>query len=197
MADGDDPLPARRTGGRSARVHKAVLEATMDVLQKSGFAALSIRDVAARAGVHESSVYRRWGTKSDLVLDSLLSRARGQVPVPNTGSLRKDLLVMLSAFADNLRTPMGENLMRMLVRNDRQGLEDVRERYLRDRYTQFSAIFDRAERRGELRPGVDRFLTIETLIGPLYVRFLITREPLNTGVLEYVVDLVLPGISAG
>ena len=56
-------------------------------------------------------------------------------------------------------------------------------------------MLDRAEERGELRSGVDRFLTIETLIGPLYFRFLLTREPLDEGVLETVVDLVLTGIA--
>jgi AcrR family transcriptional regulator len=195
MASDNDPPRARRTGGRSARVHAAVLEATADVLFESGFDALSIREIAGRAEVHESSIYRRWGTKADLVLDALLSRVGQEVPTPDTGSLREDLLVTLRAVKAFLGTPLGENLVRMALRQDIFSKSD-HARYWTDRFTRASAMLDRAEARGELRPGIDRFITIETLIGPLYFRFLLPREPLEEGVLEAVVDLVLTGLAA-
>jgi AcrR family transcriptional regulator len=195
MANDDDPPRARRTGGRSARVHAAVLKATIEVLFESGFDALSIREVAERAEVHESSIYRRWGTKADLVVDALLSRAMLEIPTPDTGSLREDLLATARAVAGYFGTPLGENLVRMALRNDLPSLEAVRDKYWDDRFTRASAILDRAEDRGELRSGVDRFLTIETLVGPLYLRFLLTKEPLDEGVLESIVDLVLTGIA--
>jgi AcrR family transcriptional regulator len=194
MANDSDPPRARRTGGRSARVHAAVLEATANVLFESGFDALSIREIAERAEVHESSIYRRWGTKADLVVDALLSRLGQEVPTPDTGSLREDLLVTLRAVKAFLGTPLGENLVRMALRQDIFSHSD-HARYWTDRFTRGSAMLDRAEARGELRSGVDRFLTIETLIGPLYFRFLLTREPLDEGVLETVVDLMLTGIA--
>jgi AcrR family transcriptional regulator len=171
-----------------------VLEATVDVLFESGFDTLSIRGIAERAGVHESSIYRRWGTKAELVGDALLSRVGQEVPTPDTGSLREDLLVTLRSVKAFLGTPLGENLVRMALRQD-IGSHSDHSRYWTDRFTRASAMLDRAEERGELRPGVDRFLTIETLIGPLYFRFLLTREPLDDGVLESVVDLVLTGIA--
>jgi AcrR family transcriptional regulator len=196
MANDNGPPRARRTGGRSARVHAAVLRATVDVLYESGFEALSIRQIAERADVHESSIYRRWGTKADLVVDALLSRMGQAVPTPDTGSLREDLLATLRPLAAFLGTPLGENLVRMALRNDLPNLDGARDKFWNDRFTRASAILDRAEDRGELRPGVDRFLAIETLVGPLYLRFLLTREPLNESVLESVVDLVLTGIAA-
>lgn len=194
MADDNDPPRTRRTGGRSARVHAAVLKATVDVLFESGFDALSVREIAERAEVHESSIYRRWGTKADLVVDALLSRLGQDVPTPDTGSLREDLLATLRAVKAFLGTPLGENLVRMALRKDIFSKSD-HARYWTDRFTRGSAMLDRAEARGELRPGINRFLTIETLIGPLYFRFLLTREPMDEGVLETVVDLVLTGIA--
>ena len=175
-------------------MHAAVLDSTVDVLFERGFDTLSIRDIAERAGVHESSVYRRWGTKADLVVDALLSRLGQEVPTPDTGSLRGDLVALLRAVIAFLGTPLGENLVRMALRQDIFSHSD-HSRYWTDRFTRGSAMLDRAEARGELRPGVDRFLTIETLIGPLYFRFLLTREPLDEDVLESVVDLVLTGIA--
>ena len=104
------PAKARRTGGRSARVREAVLRATLDALLAGGSDDLSIREVAQRAGVHETSVYRRWGTRANLILDAVLSEVEAAVPVPDTGSLRGDLLALLSAIAAFITTPLGQVL---------------------------------------------------------------------------------------
>ena len=177
-------------------MHTAVLTATVDVLYKSGFDALSVREIAKRAEVHESSIYRRWGTKAGLVFDALLSRMGQEIPTPDTGSLREDLLASLRAAAAFLGTPLGENLVRMALRRDLPDSDAARDRFWTDRFTRGSVILDRAEARGELRPGIDRFLTLETLVGPLYLRLLLTREPLNETIIENVVDLMLTGIAA-
>jgi AcrR family transcriptional regulator len=175
-------------------VRTSVLEATIEVLFETGFDTLSIREVAERAEVHESSIYRRWGTKSNLAFDALLSRARLEIPTPDTGSLHEDLLVLIRAVAGFLDTPLGENMVRMALRNDLPNSNAARDKYWNDRFTRASAILDRAENRGELRSGVDRFLTIETLVGPLYLRMLLTKESLDDKVLEMIVDLVVSGI---
>jgi hypothetical protein len=80
------------------------------------------------------------------------------------------------------------------LRDDLPNSDAARDKYWNDRFTRASAILDRAENRGELRSGVDRFLTIETLVGPLYLRMLLTKESLDDRVLEMIVDLVVSGI---
>jgi AcrR family transcriptional regulator len=175
-------------------VRTSVLKATIEVLFETGFDTLSIREVAERAEVHESSIYRRWGTKSNLAFEALLSRARHDIPTPDTGSLREDLLVLIRSVAGFLGTPLGENMVRMALRDDLPNSDAARDKYWNDRFTRASAILDRAENRGELRSGVDRFLTIEALVGPLYLRMLLTKESLDDRVLEMIVDLVVSGI---
>jgi AcrR family transcriptional regulator len=177
-------------------VRTAVLTATVDVLFESGFDTLSIREIAKRAGVHESSIYRRWGTKADLVSDALANRMGLEIPTPDTGSLREDLLALLRALAAFIGTPLGENVVRMALRRDLPDSDAARDRFWADRFTRGSVILDRAEARGELRSGIDRFLTLETLVGPLYLRLLLTKEPLNEAIIENVVDLMLTGIAA-
>jgi AcrR family transcriptional regulator len=194
MAESIDPPRARRTGGRSARVRTSVLEATVDVLSEGGFDTLSIRDIAKRAEVHESSIYRRWGTKSNLVSDALLSRAGLEIPTPDTGSLREDLFALISAVAAFISTPLGENFVRMALRQDLSNSDAARDKYWTDRFTRGSVILDRAEDRGELRAGVDRFLTLELLVAPLYLRLLLTNEPLSDNILKRIVDMVMSGI---
>jgi AcrR family transcriptional regulator len=196
MAATSPPAKARRTGGRSARVREAVLRATLDALLTGGADDLSIRDVAQRAGVHETSVYRRWGTRANLILDAVLSEVQAAVPVPDTGSLRGDLLALVSAIAAFITTPLGQLLLRLALRDDLPGDHDVREQFWAERFTTGQTVLRRAQDRGELRPGLDGRLIIETLLGALYARLLLTREPIDDTLTEHLVDLVLAGIAA-
>ncbi|MFF0725242.1 TetR/AcrR family transcriptional regulator [Streptomyces sp. NPDC004134] len=185
---------ARRTGGRSARVRAAVLQATVDVVLERGADALSIAEVAQRAGVHETSIYRRWGTKSALALDAVLDRTAADLPTPDTGSLRTDLLALLHDTAAFVRTPLGGLLLRMAVQEDLAEYEAARDQFWTTRFAVGATVLDRAESRGELRPGVDRRLAFEALTGPLHTRLLLTRAPLDDAFLEGTVDLLLTGI---
>src|SRR5262245_26978742 len=95
----------RRPGGRSARVRAAVLGAALDVLAERGFEALEVPEVAARAGVSASTIYRRWTSKGRLAGEALLERARPLSPTPDTGALRSDLEQLLLEGGALLRTP--------------------------------------------------------------------------------------------
>ncbi len=195
MAVTDPSTKARRTGGRSARVREAVLRATLDALLADGADDLTIRDVAQRAGVHETSVYRRWGTRANLILDAVLGEVQAAVPVPDTGSLRGDLRALLSAIAAFITTPLGQVLLRLALRDDLPEDRDVRERFWAERFTTGRTVLQRAQDRGELRPGTNRQLTVETLLGALYVRLLLTREPIDDALIEELADLILAGIA--
>jgi AcrR family transcriptional regulator len=195
MAMTTPPAKVRRTGGRSARVRAAVLRATLDALLDSPAGELSIRDVAQRAGVHETSIYRRWGTRANLILDAVLSEIQAAVPAPDTGSLRGDLVALLASIAAFISTPVGRLLLRLALRDDLPEDHAARERFWAERFTTGQRVLQRAQARGELRSGLDCRLIIETLIGALYVRLLLTREPVDDTVLAHLVDLVLAGIT--
>ncbi len=190
------PAKARRTGGRSARVRAAVLRATLDLLLAGSADDLSIRDVAHRAGVHETSIYRRWGTRANLILDAALSEIQAAVPPPDTGSLRGDLNALVASIAAFISTPTGQVLLHLAVKDDLPEEHGVRERFWAERFTIGQQVLQRAEARGEVRPGLDYRLINETLIGALFVRLLLTREPLEETVTERIVNLVLRGIMA-
>ena len=195
MATTMPPAKARRTGGRSARVRAAVLRATLDALLDGPADELSIRDVAQRAGVHETSIYRRWGTRPNLILDAVLSEIQAAVPAPDTGSLRGDLVALLASIAAFISTPVGRLLLRLALRDDLPEEHAARERFWAERFTTGQRVLQRAQARGELRSGLDYRLTVETLIGALYVRLLLTREPVDGTVVEHIVDLVLAGLA--
>jgi len=188
--------PVRRTGGRSARVRAAVIDATLAALLTRGLDDLSITEIAQQAGVHPTTIYRRWGSRSNLALDAVLSGTEAEILPPDTGSLRGDLLAVIRGIFPFLRTPLGELLVRLALRRDLPEYEAARAGYWAQRFRTGADLFERARARGELRADVDPVLALETLVGPMYVRMLMTGEPLDDALLVRCVDLVLDGIAA-
>src|SRR3954469_15131123 len=108
------PVGTVRPGGRSARVRTAVLEAVEAVLGEQGYAAVTVDGVAERAGVHKTTVYRRWATKEALVADALRERSRVAVPIPDTGTLLGDLTALARSVATNIGSAEGTKMARTL-----------------------------------------------------------------------------------
>jgi AcrR family transcriptional regulator len=184
----------RRPGGRSARVRRGVLEATLSALRDHGVAGLSVNDVATRAGVHETSIYRRWGTRDNLIFDAVLNHSERSLPIPDTGSLRQDLLALLDELADYLTSPVGNALAHMMAAMPADPVpENARAEFWRARRQAVKVVFDRAIERGELPATTDWPLLVEVLSAPLHYRTLVSHEPLDSALHSRLVDLVLNG----
>lgn len=195
MPDAEDGV-RRRPGGRSERVRRAVLDATLDLVLEKGVDQLSIAEVAARAGVHETSVYRRWGTRERLMVDALLVAGERRLPVPDTGSLRGDLVEFASTLASLLSEPLGRALAQALAGpSDDEAMNDARAQYFRARLELVGAIIERAIARGELAQGTDASLVLEALIAPLHFRTLVSRQPLDDALPDRLADLLLHGLT--
>lgn len=182
-----------RPGGRNARIRVAVLEAALAELAVVGYGNLSIEAIADRAGVHKTTVYRRWETLGALVVDALLDRLARDVPAPDTGTVVEDLRGLLHAVVANLTSPGAGGLVRALV-GDAGQIAEIREigsAVWDERFAAARAIIARGMGRGELPPDTDADLMIEALIGPLYLRLLVTDAPIDTGYADRVLDLVL------
>ncbi len=173
----------RRPGGRSARVRHAVLDAAVALLADAGWSAFSIDAVAAAAGVHRTSLYRRWGTREALALDAVSEHARDRIPVPDTGALASDLRELAWAVAAEISSPVGRALLRVDVMGG-AGLDDLRQEAFLQRYRQVGRIIDRAVARGEAPSGTDPVGVARTLSAPLLVRLLVTGEPLDRAAVE-------------
>ncbi|WP_405927264.1 TetR/AcrR family transcriptional regulator [Streptomyces sp. NBC_00035] len=186
----------RRVGGRSARVRQAVLDATLRAVAEHGPDAVSIPEVARQAGVHETSVYRRWGTREHLVIDALLTYSQLQLPIPDTGTLREDLITFAGSLADYLNSPFGKALARsMAAADDDPSLAEGREEFWRGRFDLARIMIDRAVARGELPKDTDPELALEVLIAPLHLRVLLTHQPIDDHLTGRLVDLLLDGLS--
>jgi AcrR family transcriptional regulator len=184
----------RRPGGRSARVQAAVFEATFQLLEEGGYEGLSMVSIAERAGVHETSLYRRWKTKEQLVLDAVNRRVAQDIPVPDTGALRSDLVAVLQSLRLFLQSTVGQTLLQTAVATlHLPELCAFRQEHWRRRRAHLQILFDRAIARGELSPQVDCQFLLETLSGIVYMRLFVVNEPVDEMVPERVVDLILLG----
>lgn len=185
----------QRPGGRSARVRAAVYAAALDLLTAQGYGTWSIGEVAQRAGVHETSIYRRWGTKAALVTDALLAYAEERIAIPDTGALRTDLIQLLGAVAALLRSPIGAAGAR--ITGETSDVAHARATFWAHRFALAGVIVERGIRRGELAATVSPDFVLELVIGPLFLRALVTGAPLDEALPAAIVDAVLNGLGSG
>ena len=188
----------RRPGGRSARVRSAALDAAIEHLGEGGYAGLTLEKVARRAGVHKTTLYRRWGTREALVLEAMLEHARERVPVPDTGSLRGDLLELARSSVATLTSAPGEAIARA-VAGQAAGdprLAEAARRFWDERLGLDGEIVERAIARGELAEGTDPRTVIEAVLGPIYFRVLAGGGRLDERFCGAVVDFAARGASS-
>ncbi|MEU1791269.1 TetR/AcrR family transcriptional regulator [Streptomyces sparsogenes] len=182
---------ARRPGGRAARVGAAVHQAVTDLISERGYGTFTVGDVAARAGVADSSVYRRWGNLETLLTDVALTRLNARSPMPDTGSLAGDLRTYAANVAREITGPEGLALLRLAValsgngRQDRRALDDL----LAERARQLQSMLDRAGERGEHAPDVLEVL--DHVMAPMYIRVLFGVGPLTPEYVDGLVDRLL------
>ena len=187
----------QRPGGRSARVRAAALAATLSELAETGYSTLSLDSVARRAGVHKTTLYRRWGTREALVLEAMLERVSERVPVPDSGSLRSDLLALAGAAAATMTTAEGEAVVRAVAAagSHDTALAAANRRFWEERLGLDGEVVERAVARGEIPAGTEPRPVLEALLGPLYFRLLVTGERPDPPFVERIVDLVMDGVT--
>ncbi len=192
-------MVTRRPGGRSERVRAHVLEAALDQLLAVGLTGLSVRDVAAAAGVAETTVYRRWPTPSDLAAAALAEFARIQNPIPDTGTFEGDLRALLGQIIDLVRRPEIERLIRAAAALDsaHQSAVEARADFWRSRFAGSARIVERAVERGEVPSDTEPADVIEFLVAPAYLRLLLLDRPLDDALLEFSVRNTLDAYAVG
>jgi AcrR family transcriptional regulator len=173
-----------------------VLAATNELLDEDGYDGVSYEEVARRAGVHKTTVYRRWPSKSDLVVDALDLQSEVNVPVPDTGTLTGDLRALGRAVAANITSEGGARRSWSLIATaaHSEELAATVHDFMQRRVTLTEPIVHRAIERGEAPPETDARLVIESIVGPLWFRMLLTGEPLTDDIVDALVDQTVAGL---
>ena len=177
-------------------MRSAVLTSTLELLTETGPSGFTIAEVAKRAGVHETSIYRRWGTRERLVVEAMSELSVELIPVPDTGALRGDLVALGQALVHYVESPLGKALTRtMAVSDDDEEAAEARAQFWSARFTECSTLVERAVSRREVPESTDGRLLLEVFIAPVHFRLLLSREAVTAEFLESLADVAVTGVS--
>jgi len=195
---GESNAAAKRQPGRprSEESRQSILRSTLKLLkQDGGFADLTIEGIAADANVGKTTVYRWWPTKGALVADAFSASADKELRFPNTGSLYTDINLQMKGLIRIFRSERGKVVAALLAggQSDPELLEAYRDRFLWPRRRQAYETLQRGVDRGELPAGCDFDLILDSLYGPILMRFLIRHVKLEESLADELCSLVLKG----
>jgi AcrR family transcriptional regulator len=182
---------------RDAGAEPLILEATLELMREVGFGRLTVDAVAARAGVGKATIYRRWPSKSELVLASARCLV-SDIEVPDTGSVRSDLQRHVRDIVTHMKSsPMGR-IMPALAAEARENpeLDALLREFASDKRRLVRQVLQRGRERGEIRSDVDLEVLIDLLAGPIFYRCVVFGAPPSVAHMSKVVDLVLEGAGA-
>jgi AcrR family transcriptional regulator len=181
---------------RSMHVHQTILESTRSLLAEVGYEHLSIESVAADAGVGKSTIYRRWSTKEDLVVDALVS-AKPTVAVPDTGDLRQDIHAWVETYMAVMGSSVGRQVLGLIigtVSSNPHLAEVYWSRYVVPANDALAAVLQRAQARGQLRADTPLSAAIDAVSGIMFYQLLV--KPSAQVSLQHIhqaIDIVLRG----
>ncbi|MFR9727387.1 TetR/AcrR family transcriptional regulator [Streptomyces sp. MS19] len=194
---GGAAAPLRRRG---ERLRQAVLATTVRLLASRPFDEVTVAAVAREAGTHETSIYRRWKTRENLIHDAATQYSDDMLPLPDTGTARGDLLGLAEGLAQVLTTPEGTALLRLSVRpatgedgGEGPQVAGHRAAYWAERLRLAESLVRRGVERGELSPGHDAAVIVEAVCAPVLTHALFGGPPPDGRFLAGLVDLVLYG----
>jgi AcrR family transcriptional regulator len=174
----------------------AILEAAADLLVERGLAAVSIEAIAARAGVSKVTIYKWWASRGAVAVDAYFRRYQQTLEFDDTGDLARDLAGqirrLIEAFGERAGVVMAELIGQ--AQTDRELAEVLRARWLEPRREASTVILHRAIARGEIHSDCNIPAVLDQLYAPIYYRLMMRHEPLDVGLADTVIAIVLDGI---
>ena len=177
-----------------------IFEATLAVLDEVGYDLLTMDAVALRAKASKATLYRRWKRKPELVVAAIMAH-KGETVVPDTGTLRGDLLEAYCGGAGGLNDPLARSVISAVVTamgRDPEFAEVYRRDFIGPKIAVSREIYDRARARGEVHPDVDLDVLAPSLAGIVLHRAFLLGEAVTPDLVERILDqVVLPAALNG
>ncbi len=175
-----------RPGGRTARTAAVVAAAVQAELLEVGYGGTTIERIAKRAGVAKTTVYRRWGNVSQLVVDVFAQTASMQIPVADTGSLEGDLRELARSSVASLLNPVNRAIVDIVVSEavHDPSAREVLTTFFAGRIENAAVIVARAVARGDVPAGTDAAEVIRLVGAPYFARLYVTGDPIDIEVAD-------------
>ncbi len=173
-----------------------ILDAALAELAARNLSGFTLEGVAARAGQPEVAIKQIWHNTPQLLNAALMAFGERHMPVPDTGSLRGDLLQYAKSYADSLSTPTGRRLMEaLLITTHGWDPADCRAAFLAGRHNRISVMITRGIERGECRPDTDANRLVDLLAACLCTPIMFYDRRITDEDCRYVVNLLMDGIA--
>lgn len=177
----DNSLPnteiKRRPGGRAEQMVAKVHQVTFELLQTKGYDDIEIPEIAKLAEVNKTSIYRRWSTKLELVMDVALAQLKTDVPLPDTGNIHDDLYQLLVSIAKTLEQPFVQNLFKAWLGYRDDTTQHAKQNFWKTRFLLAEPMVLRAIERGELVATTQARDFLEVAVAPLFYYTLALNIP--------------------
>lgn len=180
----------RRPGGRTADVTRRINQAVLDLLVEGGIDACTFQNLAGKAGIERSTLYRRNPDRWPTIIGAIIELAERETASFEAGSFRKDLFNTLNNLMRVLSSPLGPALIEVAGALQAGAAPGQAERFWQSRQQQLAPMFEAAIARGELPKDVDRDEIFAMAAGPIYFRRFIASQPLTEAWVRQVVDQV-------
>lgn len=180
-------------------MRQAVIEAVYAELSRCGYLGMTVENVADRAGVHKTTVYRRWGTVDVLIADALDHTRETEWPVPDTGTIEGDLIAIATEVADTFADPARRTVPVAVVAaalQSERARRAMREFYAA-RHEEAALVVTRAVERGELPRPADPVEPVRLACAPLFYRIFVSGEPVDRATAERSAKAALAAARAG
>ncbi len=181
----------RRGRPRSESSRRAILKATISILESKGYERLNIIDIARVAGVGKQTIYRWWRSKAELVIEAVLEETAKHISVPDTGSIIEDLRQLIRASCHRLQnTSAGAIVVGLLMagRKDAATLKIFREQFIEARRNVIRGIFKRYQNSRQIKAEVKTELIMDLIFGAIWYRLLMEHAPLDGHFADELID---------
>ena len=181
---------------RSEKTKTAILTAAYELLLETGFGAVTIEKIAERAGVSKATIYKWWPNKAAVVMDAFFDVAVVRLPIPDTGSTIKDMIIQVNNLAKFLTSREGKVINEIIAEGqyDQKLAETYRTIYFKPRRLDSRYILERGISRGELKQNLDIELIMDLIFGPVFYRLLITGDVVDENFIKSLIGYTFEGI---
>ena len=181
---------------RSEESEEAILAATIQLLSEKPLRDISMEEIARKAGVGKATIYKWWPSKAYVALDAFLKKINRMVPMPDTGSVRRDILEQLRSQMAFFKSPAGRILGQFVAecQSDKEFASLFRKRFLKPRREAAGVIFDRGVDRGEIDQNLNRELVLDLIYGSAIYRMIVGHAPIESKLADEIASILFCGL---
>jgi AcrR family transcriptional regulator len=193
-AAGQDGILAHPTSPRSLRAHDAAIQATRELLQEGGLAAVTVDAISARSGVSKPTIYNHWPSRTAVAAEAFGGMMADALPLPDTGNAVGDFTAQVRQVSHFYATnPVFAQLLAACV-TEPTASPYFRKFFLTGRREAITTLWDRALSRGEVNADIDAEVAIDILFGPLIFRLMSGHQPLSPEQADKITAAALEGL---